>query len=63
MRPHDLAAVGIEGVQPVAGGEPDMLAVEGDAVHLVDAGKGAVLAEDFGRACFIVHSHCRWQRS
>ena len=44
----DLSARRIEGVQPVAGGEPDMLAVEGDPVHVVDARKGSIFAEDFG---------------
>ena len=47
-RAHRLAALRIEGVQLVAGRKPDVLAVERDAMHLVDAGKGAILAEDFG---------------
>src|SRR5690606_9049016 len=47
-RAHDLAAVGIERVQLVAGREPHRPAVEGHARHLVDAGKGAVLTDDFG---------------
>ena len=32
-RAHRLAALGIEGVQPVAGRKPDVLPVVGDAVH------------------------------
>ena len=47
-RAQRLAARRIEGVQPVAGGEPDVLAVIGDAMHLVDTRKGPVFAEDFG---------------
>src|ERR1041385_3393280 len=38
----------IEGVQSVARSEPDMVAVERDAVHMVDARKRAILADDFG---------------
>src|SRR5262249_21682504 len=41
------AARRIEHVQLVAGGEPDVLAVVGDAVDALEAGKGTVFAEDF----------------
>ena len=47
-RAQRLPARRIEGVQLVAGGKPDLLAVIGDAMHLVDARKGSILAEDFG---------------
>ena len=47
-RARQLAARRIEGVELVAGCEPDMPAVEGDAMHLVDAREGSVFAEDFG---------------
>ena len=40
--------VRIQGVQPVSGRKPDLLAVERDSVHVVDAWKGPILAEDFG---------------
>ena len=50
-----LAARRIEGLQRVAGGEPDVLAVEGDAVHAVDAREGAVLADDLS-GCRSVHA-------
>ena len=45
---HGLAARGIEGVELVAGREPDVPAVERQSMHMVDARKGSVLAEDFG---------------
>ena len=45
---HDHAAFGIEGVQPVARGEPDVLAVERQAMHVAGAGEGSVFAEDLG---------------
>ena len=45
-RPDDRATLRIEGVQPLARGEPDAAAVEGDARHLVDAGEGAVFLND-----------------
>jgi hypothetical protein len=48
-RSHGFSACGVEGGQPVASGEPDMTAVIGDAAHVVDLWKGAVLADDFGR--------------
>ncbi len=40
--------------QLVADGGPDVLAVKGDAVDLVDAGKRAVFAEDLGMLMFHV---------
>jgi hypothetical protein len=45
---HRLAACGIECVEFVAGCEPDLRAVIGDAVHAVDALEGAIFADDFG---------------
>ena len=39
-RAHRLSALGIEGVQPVSGRKPDVLAVKRDAMHAVDPGKG-----------------------
>src|SRR5580704_2046146 len=47
-RAHDHAAFGIEGVEPVAGGEPDVPAVERQAMHVVGSGKGSVFAKDLG---------------
>jgi hypothetical protein len=47
-RTHGLAVGGIEGIHLVAGGEPDVPAVERDAMHGVDAWKGTILADDFG---------------
>src|SRR5687768_12438463 len=47
-RAHRLAAGRIEGVQFVSGRKPDVLTVEADATHRLDAGKGSVLAKDFG---------------
>ena len=44
-----LAALRIEGVQPVAGREPDILAVERDAVDPFGLGEGPVFAGDL---CF-----------
>ena len=41
------AAFRIERDDALAAGEPDLRAVEGHAVDLVDAGIGAVFAEDF----------------
>src|SRR5229473_1069440 len=38
----------IEGGQLVSGGNPDVLTVIRDAMHLVDTRKGAVLADDVG---------------
>ena len=40
------AALGIEGDDALAAGEPDVRAVEGHAVDVVHAGIGAVFAED-----------------
>src|SRR5262249_49788417 len=42
----------IEGVELVAGCEPDMPTVVGHPMHLVDAREGAILAEDFGCRSF-----------
>lgn len=47
-RARRLSGRGVERVQPVAAGEPDMLAVIGDAADIRDAGEGAVLLENFG---------------
>src|SRR6185436_21487 len=47
-RTHLLAALGVEGIQRAAGGDPDVAAVVGDAAHVVDAWKGSVLPHDFG---------------
>ena len=47
-RAHRLPARGIERVQSVAGRKPDVPAVEGEAMHGVDALEGTVLADDFG---------------
>jgi hypothetical protein len=45
-RVQRLATRRVEGVQPVAGRDPDVPAVVRDAAHFVDAREGAVLAED-----------------
>src|SRR5688572_30381784 len=47
-RAHGLPARRVEGVQRVAGGKPDVLAVKGDAMLLVDARKRSIFAKDFG---------------
>jgi hypothetical protein len=47
-RAQGSAALGLQRLQFVPGGEPDLLAVVRDAPHLVDARKGSVLAHDFG---------------
>ena len=44
---HDRAAVGVDGIQRVAGRHPDMRAVKADAVHGAHARKGAVFADYF----------------
>ena len=49
----DRAALRIEGVQPVAGGKPDVLPIEGDASHLIHVRKGAIFAKDFG--LYVLH--------
>lgn len=48
----DVAALRVEAVQVVAGGEPDPGSVVADAVDGLDVVEGAVLAEDF-RACVL----------
>src|SRR6185436_1557274 len=48
-RSCDLAARWFERIEPVARGEPHVLAVERYAVDFVDTRKGTVLAENFGR--------------
>src|SRR4051812_46331145 len=47
-RPHRLAAGRIDRIQLVTGREPDVVAVEGDAMDLLGAFEGAVLADDLG---------------
>jgi hypothetical protein len=47
-RAHRPAAVRIEGVEPVAGREPDVPPVEGEPMHALDARKGPVYTDDFG---------------
>jgi hypothetical protein len=55
---HHPAARGIEHVDPIAGREPDVLAVEGDASHLVDAREGAIFVDDLGgRSVHDFHPH------
>ena len=51
-RARQGAACGVQRPQRVAGREPDMPAVEGQAVHLVDAVEGAVFADDARGGCF-----------
>ena len=48
-RADHLAALGVEGDQPVAGGEPDALTIEGDAAHIGHVREWPVLANDLGR--------------
>jgi hypothetical protein len=45
-RTQHVAAFGIDGFELVAGCEPDVLAVEGHAMHLFHIGEGAVFAQD-----------------
>jgi hypothetical protein len=47
-RAQCLPARGIQGVQRVAGGEPDVLAVIRDSMHGVDTRKGTILTDDLG---------------
>jgi hypothetical protein len=47
-RAQRLVARRIEGVQPVAGSNPDVLAVIGDPVYALDPGKGSILSDDVG---------------
>ena len=47
-RAHRDAAGGVERIQFVAGRKPDVLAVEGQAMHMVGTGKGPIFAEDVG---------------
>ncbi|MNY57074.1 hypothetical protein D3C86_1932240 [compost metagenome] len=45
---HRLTALGVERIQFVAGGKPDVMAVERHAMHLLGTGKGTIFAENFG---------------
>ena len=47
-RAQRLPARGIEGVQLVSGGKPDVLAVVRDPMHAVDTRKGSILTDDLG---------------
>jgi len=47
-RAHQVPARGIECVQSLSRGKPDMPTVERDPGHVVDARKGPILTEDFG---------------
>jgi hypothetical protein len=38
----------IEGVQRVSGSKPNVLAVIGDSMHVVDTRKGSILTNDLG---------------
>ncbi len=46
-RAHLLSAFRVQGMQLVAGGEPDVLPVESDAVYTRRIVEGAVFANDF----------------
>ena len=46
-RAHLLAAFRVQGMQLFAGGEPDVLPVEGDAVYARRVVEGTVFANDF----------------
>src|SRR5262249_1000737 len=48
-RARRLAARRIEGGQLLAGRHPDLLAVIGNAMYMVDAGEGAIFLDDVGR--------------
>ena len=52
------AALGIEGDDALAAGEPDVRAVEGHAVDVVHAGIGAVFAEDLRLPGLALERHC-----
>ena len=64
MERYDLSALRIERVQPVAGREPDVVAVEGDAVDLVGCRETVRIPGRFRPlTCFIVSSSgCRMAR-
>src|SRR5207253_9918651 len=49
-RASELAALGMEGDRRGSGGRPHAAAVVGDAVGVLGAGEGGILAEDLGRA-------------
>src|SRR6185312_13718883 len=51
-RAHRLAARRIHGVELVSRRDPDMPTVVADAMHMIDARKGPVLADDFGGCAF-----------
>src|SRR5262245_17791420 len=46
-RAHRLPARRIKGVQRISGSEPDELAVIRDSMHVVGAGKGSILTDNF----------------
>src|SRR5262245_7874445 len=48
-RAHRPSARRIKGVQLVSGRKPDVPAVMGDPMHLLDTRKGSILTDDFGR--------------
>ncbi len=48
-RAQQFPARGIESVQLVSGGKPDVPAVVRDPMHALDAGKRAVFTDNFGR--------------
>jgi hypothetical protein len=47
-RAQRLPARRVQGAELISAGEPDLLAVKGDPVHGVDAGKGTIFASDLG---------------
>jgi hypothetical protein len=48
-RAHRLPAIGIEGLQPVSGGKPDVPTVKCEPMNVVSIREGSVLAQDFSR--------------
>ena len=56
----DLTAGRVQRVQPVAGREPDLAAVEGDAMNLFRAWKGPVFPQDFSVGVFHRSRLCKY---
>ncbi len=51
-RAQHLPTRRIEGVQLVSSGEPDVLTVKRNPMHVVDTRKGPIFTEDFGCGSF-----------
>ncbi|KAG1244808.1 hypothetical protein G6F65_021601 [Rhizopus arrhizus] len=61
QRARGFAATGIQRDELLTCREPDLLAIERDAMHVVDAGERAVFTEDFGLGSFHDRILFRWR--